>query len=44
MYFQLLDDFEKLNRKNNMAAALTFAVRASLLERRAFNRAHTEPV
>jgi hypothetical protein len=31
MYFQLLDDFEKLNRKNNMAAALTFAVRASLL-------------
>ena len=31
MYSQLLDDFEKLNRKNNMAAALTFAVRASLL-------------
>ena len=31
MYFQLLDDFEKLNCKNNMAAALTFAVRASLL-------------
>jgi hypothetical protein len=30
-YSQLLDDFEKINRKNNMAAALTFAVRASLL-------------
>jgi hypothetical protein len=30
MYSQLLDDFEKANRKNNMAAALTFAVRASL--------------
>ena len=31
MYSQLLDDFEKQNRRNNMAAALTFAVRASLL-------------
>jgi hypothetical protein len=31
MYSQLLDDFERLNRRNNMAAALTFAVRASLL-------------
>jgi hypothetical protein len=30
-YSNLLDDFEKLNRRNNMAAALTFAVRASLL-------------
>jgi hypothetical protein len=30
MYSELLDDFEKANRKNNMAAALTFAVRASL--------------
>jgi uncharacterized protein DUF6683 len=31
MYSQLLDDFEKQNRRNNMAAALTFVVRASLL-------------
>jgi hypothetical protein len=31
MYSQLLDDFERVNRRNNMAAALTFAVRASLL-------------
>jgi len=30
IYSQFLDDFEKVNRKNNMAAALTFAVRASL--------------
>jgi len=30
-YSNLLDDFEKQNRRNNMAAALTFAVRASLL-------------
>jgi hypothetical protein len=30
MCSQLLDDFEKANRRNNMAAAVTFAVRASL--------------
>jgi len=30
-YARLLDDFETLNRKNNMAAALTYIVRASLL-------------
>jgi hypothetical protein len=30
-YYEFLDDFEKVNRKNNMAAALTYAVRASLL-------------
>lgn len=29
-YYEFLDDFEKVNRKNNMAAALTYAVRASL--------------
>ena len=31
LYFQLLDDFERQNRRNNMAAALTYVVRASLL-------------
>src|SRR5262249_25162474 len=31
VYFQILDDFEKQNRRNNMAAALTYVVRASLL-------------
>jgi hypothetical protein len=30
-YAKLLDDFETQNRKNNMAAALTYVVRASLL-------------
>jgi uncharacterized protein DUF6683 len=30
-YATFIDDFEKQNRRNNMAAALTFAVRASLL-------------
>jgi hypothetical protein len=30
-YIKLLDDFETLNRKNNVAAALTYVVRASLL-------------
>lgn len=29
-YYEFLSDFEKNNRKNNMAAALTYAVRASL--------------
>ena len=29
-YYEFLSDFEKSNRKNNMAAALTYAVRASL--------------
>ena len=30
-YIKLLDNFETLNRKNNMAAALTYVVRTSLL-------------
>ena len=29
-YYQFLEDFEKVNRKNNMAAALAYAVRLSL--------------
>jgi hypothetical protein len=30
MYSEFLDDFEKVNRKNNLAAALAYVVRASL--------------
>ena len=30
MYYEFLDDFEKVNRKNNLAAALAYVVRASL--------------
>ena len=40
-YYEFLDDFEKMNRKNNMAAALTYAVRASL--RSVYGRELTQP-